>query len=302
MHLRSVDLNLLVVLDAVLEEAHVSRAAMRLGLSQPATSSALDRCRQLFADPLLERAGAGMRLTHKAEGLRGPLRDLLEETRALLTPTDTPLDRLQQSVRLVMGDFPAMLLAPPLVGRLAATAPGVDLVLQNWRGAERALEALGRGDADLALSVFPAVEPDFYRESLLDEHYVVAMRRGHPAEAGFDLDRWLAYPHVMVSGEGRTRGPLDGVLAKIGRSRRVAMVAPSFALVPKVLAASDLIAMLPSQVAAAESEVDLAVFDPPLPVEGFTLHLAWRHRRGADPGVAHVAALIRSLAREILAA
>lgn len=301
MHLRSVDLNLLVILDALLDEAHVTRAAARLGLSQPATSSALDRCRALFGDPLLERSGPSMRLTHRAEALKAPLRAVLEETRDLLSPVDVPLDRVRQTVRFVVDDFTAAFLAPPLVARLAKTAPGVDLVIESWRSAENALEALGRGDTDLALSVFPRVEPDFRRELLGEQTYVVAMRRGHPAAEGFDLDHWLAWPHVLVSGTGQTRGALDAALTRLDRARRVAVTAPSFAMVPPLLATTDLIAMLPSGVAAmAASQHDLAFFQPPIPVEGFPLHLAWHRRRAHDPAIVHVASLVRELTQGLL--
>lgn len=302
MHLRSVDLNLLVILDALLDEAHVTRAAQRLGLSQPATSSALERCRHLFGDPLLERSGAGMRLTARAEGLKAPLRAVLEETRSLLTPADTPLVDLRQTVRFIVGDFPAIQIVPPLVERLARTAPGVDLVIENWLGAEAALDALGRGDVDLALSVFPQVEPDYRRETVAWQTYAVVMRRDHPAVEDFDLDRWLAWPHVLVSGGGRTRGALDAELVRLGRTRRVGVVVPGFSLVPPLLLTSDLIAMLPSGVTAAVLDQDLVALPPPIEVEGFPLHLAWHRRRAADPAVVHVADLIRQISREVLAA
>lgn len=302
MHLRSVDLNLLVILDALLDEAHVTRAAARLGLSQPATSSALDRCRALFGDPLLERSGAGMRLTHRAEALRAPLRSVLEETRGLLAPVDIPLAQLRQTVRFVVDDFTAAFLAPRLVARLWDTAPGIDLVIESWRSSESALEALGRGDTDLALSVFPRVEPDFRRELLGEQTYVVAMRRGHPATEGFDLDHWLAWPHVLVSGTGQTRGALDAALTRLDRVRRVAVTAPSFALVPPLLATTDLIAMLPSGVAATLGDThDLVFFPPPIPVEGFPLHLAWHRRRAHDPAIVHVVGLVRDLAQDLFA-
>jgi DNA-binding transcriptional LysR family regulator len=297
MHLRSVDLNLLVILDALLDEAHVTRAAARLGLSQSATSSALDRCRVLFGDALLERSGAGMRLTHRAEALRRPLRTVLEETRDLLLPLDVSLDQLHQTVRFIVDDFTAAFLAPPLVARLRETAPGLSLVIESWRSSDNALEALGRGDADLALSVFPKVEPDFRRELLGEQTYVVAMRRDHPAAQDFDLEQWLAWPHVLVSGTGQTRGALDAALARLDRVRRVAVTAPSFTLVPALLTATDLIAMLPVGVTTTLGEEHgLAFFPPPIPVESFPIHLAWHRRRARDPGVIHVAELVRGLA------
>lgn len=294
MHLRSIDLNLLVVLDALLDESHVTRAADRLGLSQPAASAALDRCRHLFRDPLLERGRGLMRLTPRAEALRGPLKDLLAGVVAVLDPPPVPLAALRQTIRLVMADYPAIAVIAPLQRLLAATAPGIDLVIQPWHGAAAALDAMARGGTDLAVSVFPELAPGFRREELLRETYRVLLRRDHPAAAGFDLERWLAWPHILVSGRGETRGDLDEALVRLGRSRRVGLVVPSFLMVPPLVRHSDLIAMLPSRCLPPE-DPGFTTFQPPIPVEGFPLHLAWHVRRDADPGLRHVIGLIRGL-------
>lgn len=294
MNLRSIDLNLLVVLDALIDEAHVSRAAARLGLSQPAASSALDRCRHLFRDPLLERRHGGMRPTPKAEALRGPLQALLAEVAALLDPPAIDLVDLRQTVRIVMADHPATAVVGPLHARLAATAPGIDVVVQPWHGAAAALESLAKGASDLAVSVFPAVDAAFRRVLLLEERYVVLMRRGHPAAAAFDLNRWLAFPHILVSGRGEVRGALDEALAGLGRARRVGIVVPSFLMVPPLVEGSDLVAMLPSRCQPADLD-RFAVREPPIAVTGFPLHLAWHLRRDGDAAVQHVAGIIRGV-------
>lgn len=295
MNLRTVDLNLLVVLDALLDEAHVSRAAARLGLTQPAASSALERCRHLFGDPLLKRGRGTMRLTPKAEMLRGPLKDLLTDVVAVLDPPPIDLATIRQTVRILMSDFPAAVVAGDMHVRLSRTAPGIDIVIEPWVGAGEALEALRKGSVDLAVSVFPELDDTFRRETLLRETYRVVMRRDHPAAARFDLDAWLSYPHVLVSGRGQTRGALDDALAAHGRSRRIGMVVPSFLIVPPLLEASDLIALLPSRFAPPDSAARFAVFEPAIAVEGFPLHLAWHTRRDGDAGVQHVAAILRSL-------
>ncbi|MBN6150505.1 LysR family transcriptional regulator [Xanthomonas sp. AmX2] len=294
--MRSVDMNLLVVLDALLDEAHVSRAAQRLGLSQPAASNALERCRALFGDRLLERARGGMRLTPRAEALRGPLRELLDGARRLLSPAQSAdLRTLRQPVHIAMADPPAGLLGPPLLQRLQASAPGIDLVLHPWRSADAAWHALAAGEIDLALSVLPQADVDFQRVPLFDERYRVLMRRGHPAARGFDLERWLAYPHLLVSARGASRGPLDEALQRIGRARRVGMVVPSFTMAVSMLERSDLIALLPSLCLPPQRDRRFVAFDPPLPMEGFPLHLAWHRRRHGDVGVQHVAALLQGL-------
>ncbi len=291
--LRSVDLNLLVILEALLEEAHVTRAARRLALSQPATSNALDRLRHLFRDPLLERGRGGMRLTPAAEALRPRLREALAFVRTVLDRPPADLSTLSQTVRLLMADAPAAALAVALHARMAATAPGITLAILPWAGADDALSRLTRGEADLVASVLPPLEPPLRQRALLEERYRVAMRRGHPAAEGFDLPRWLAYPHIVVSGRGLAETPLDAVLAARGLSRRVGMVVPSFLMVPPLLAGSDMIAMLPGR--CVPEDAALVTRDPPLPVEGFRLDLAWHDRRGGDLAVQHVAGAMREL-------
>ncbi|WP_313528392.1 LysR family transcriptional regulator [Shinella sp.] len=296
MNLRSVDLNLLVILDALLDEAHVSRAAAKLNLSQPATSSALDRCRHLFGDPLLERGKGGMRLTPKAESLRDPLKTLLVGIAAVVDAPEESLAEIRQTVRILTADFPGILIAGALHRALAQSAPGIDLVIQPWHGAPEALESLARGASDIALSVFPTVdETAFHRETLVDEHYVVAMRKNHPVAQHFTLDRWLAFPHILVSGRGDTRTPFDDQLATLGKTRRVGIVVPSFLMVPALLEDSDLIAMMPSHCLPPEAATRFHVALPPIPVTGFPLHLAWHRRRDKDRAVQHVADEVRTL-------
>ena len=295
MNLRSIDLNLLVVLDALLDEAHVSRAAERIGLSQPAMSSALERCRHLFADRLLERGAGGMVLTPKAQALADPVKEILAGMTALLDRREPDLATIRQTVRVVMADLPAVAIGPALQHRLALTAPNITVAVMPWHGAAAALDGLGRGSIDLAVSVFPKVDSDFSRRELLQERYRVAMRRDHPAAETFDLDRWLAYPHVLVSGRGDTSGPLDEALARIGRTRQVGMVVSSFIMVPPLLAESDMIGLLPSRCLPERVRGEIVAFEPPVAVEGFPLHSAWHKRRATDPAVQHVARLIEDL-------
>lgn len=293
MNLRTLDLNLLVVLDALLEEAHVSRAAVRLGLSQPAVSAALQRCRLLFRDDLLERGRGTMRLTPRAEALRGPLAAVLADVRALVDPPEQPLAELRQTVRILMADSPALLMIARLQRRLAPVAPGIDLVIGPWHGAEAAQAALLAGTADLAVSVLPPLPAEFHRETLLGEHYVVAMRRDHPAADRFDRAAWLAFPHILVSGRGPTRSPVDEALAGLGLARRVGLVVPGFQMVPALLASSDMIALLPSRCVPADA--GLVQFPPPVPVAGFDLHLAWHRRRSGDRAVRTVATALAAI-------
>jgi DNA-binding transcriptional LysR family regulator len=249
----------------------------------------------LFADRLLERGAGGMVLTPKAQGLADPVKEILAGMAALLDRSEPELATVRQTVRVVMADLPAVAIGPALHRRLAQTAPGITVAVMPWHGAAAALDELGRGGIDLAISVFPKVDADFTRRELLQERYCVAMRRNHPAAGTFDLDRWLAYPHVLVSGRGDTRGPLDEALARIGRTRQVGMVVPSFIMVPPLLAESDMIGLLPSRCLPERVRGEIVTYEPPVAVEGFPLHSAWHKRRAGDPAVQHVARQIEEL-------
>ncbi|WRH64490.1 MAG: LysR family transcriptional regulator [Fuscovulum sp.] len=295
MNLRGIDLNLLVVLDALLDEAHVSRAAHRLNLSQPAVSSALQRCRDLLGDRLLERGRGGMTRTPLAEAMRAPLRSILAEVETLLDPKELPLDRIERVVRITTADDPAAQLTSPLVECLARTAPGITVVVRPWLGQDAVARELLDGDTDLAIAVFDREIENVEIRSLFDAEYVVAMRKDHPAVADFCLDAWLACPHVVVSGRGDLRTPLDSNLANMGYRRRVGLVVPSFQLVPAVLAATDMMAMLPRQSLATHAHLDLVVFPPPVAVEGFTLQVAWHARQSLDRAVKHVCGIVSEI-------
>lgn len=299
MNLRSLDLNLLVILDALLDEAHVTRAANRLALSQPATSSALERCRHQFQDRLLERGSGGrMQLTPRAQALQAPLKEALAAVGAVVEHRPPSLRELRQPVRIFMADFPGGVVEAGLYASLQDSAPGIQPVLLPWRSEGEALKALEAGEADIVVAVLSpagAAQAALRCEPLMEERYLAAMRKGHPAARRFDLERWLAYPHLVVSSRGQTRTALDRELAAMGRERRVGMVLPAFAQAQALLAHSDMIALLPSRCLMPPHARGLAVFEPPLPVEGFTLSMAWHARREQDPATRHVMAQLRAL-------
>src|SRR4029077_15888973 len=134
MNLNSLDLNLLVALDALLLEAGVSRAAMRIGLSQPATSHALQRLRDVLGDPLLVRNGARMELTPRALALRSPLVTPLDQGRGLFVSDDFDAPRSERHFRLMMPDLAVELLVPALMEKITRLAPHVRIDVVPWRG------------------------------------------------------------------------------------------------------------------------------------------------------------------------
>jgi DNA-binding transcriptional LysR family regulator len=216
MNLRAVDLNLLVVLDAILDERSVSRAAKRIGLSQPATSAALNRCRHLFADRLLERIQGSTRLTPRAATIREPLKAILTSVAAVVVPLETDLKTVNRTVSLLMADALIDMVVPDLMLDLGENAPGIGLVILPWTTATNATGALVSGSCDLAVSVLSSGHAEIHRELLFEDTYKVLMRLDHPAAARFSLESWLGYPHAIVSRRGRSDTKLDEGLASLG--------------------------------------------------------------------------------------
>src|SRR6266852_1442098 len=152
MNLTSLDLNLFVALDALLLEANVSRAAMRIGLSQPAASHALQRLRDVLGDPLLIRVGARMELTPRAQALRGPLAQALDQVRGLFISDDFDAASSERHFRLMMPDLAVELLMPPLMDKITQAAPHVRIDFVPWRGPDIFSAEFAR-TIDLAISI-----------------------------------------------------------------------------------------------------------------------------------------------------
>src|SRR5215510_5839515 len=203
MNLSSLDLNLLVALDALLREANVSRAAMRIGLSQPAASHALQRLRDLIGDPLLVRNGARMELTPRAQALRAPLAQTLDQVRSLFIPDDFDAASSERQFRLMMPDLAVELLMPRLMEKITKLAPNVRIDVVPWRGPAIFTAEFAR-TIDLVISIGDAFK-GFHRQLLYTDSDALAVRRGHPAASGLKKrEGFLQARHVAVVIRGQS--------------------------------------------------------------------------------------------------
>jgi len=286
-HLAGVDLNLLVVVNALLEERNVTRAARRLGLSQSAASHALARARALVGDPLLVRGARGtMQATPRARSLEAPVRRALAELSTVLTraPRFAPAS-VRRSFRIVASDYEVAVLLPPLLARLRVEAPGIDLWIVP--PGEAARDALVDGKVDLVTGPLRGeAGPGLYQRRLYDDRFICLVRAGHPlAGRRMTLARYLAYPHVFIAPRAQPGSYIDEHLEGLGKRRRIAVAVPHLLAVPRILAGSDLVVTLSERAAATFApEGELVALPTPIPIPANTKGMVWHERDHHDPG------------------
>lgn len=286
MHIAGMDLNLAVVLHALLEERSVSRAGRRLALSQSATSHALSRLRELLGDPLFVRTPRGLAPTARAEEMAEPLAVALRSIEgAFFAPEAFDAATAQRSFRIASSDYAEHVIMPSLLTRLAKVAPRMDL--WGLPAPNEARGALAAGEIDLVVGPAAAVDTaDALHEShLWDDDFVVVMRKGHPLTRGkLTVARYAAARHAFIAPRGRPGGVVDEALAKVGRSRRIAFTTPNFLVAPQVIAKTDLVITLASRIARAFTRsLPLVMLPPPLELPGFRVSMFWHERSDADP-------------------
>jgi len=283
--LAAMDLNLVVALDALLAERHVTRAAARLGITQSAASHALSRLRDVLGDPLLVRgAGGAMVPSAMAQRLAPQLRKVLEDLASVLRGDSFDPATARRTFRIGASDYVELVLLPQLSARLARLAPGIDLwvhTFEDWGDAEL---ASGKLDCVLAPPRRAARPSGMFEKVVLHESFTCVMRAGHPlAGSRLTLARYCELPHIMVAPRGTPGSFVDDALASLGRTRRVALAVPHFLVVPYIVAATDLVATLASRVAALfATTLDLAIAAPPIAIAKFAIALAWHERNHHD--------------------
>jgi DNA-binding transcriptional LysR family regulator len=299
MNLNSLDLNLLVALDALLSEANVSRAAMRIGLSQPAASHALQRLRDLIGDPLLVRTGARMELTPRALALRGPLAQALDQVRALFVPDGFDAARSERRFRLMMPDLAVELLMPPLMAKITKAAPNVQIEVVPWRGPAIFNPEFAR-TIDMVISIGNAFK-GFHRQLLYTDSDALAVRRGHPAAAKLGKrEAFLNARHVAVIIRGHSEDLIDTWLRAKGIERRIALVVPGYIEALHVAARTDLVAFVPRRlIGALAKQLSLATVTPPFDPGNDEQFMFYPTRAQMDPGSIWLRTLMLGIGREM---
>jgi len=310
MNFRTLDLNLLRVFDVVMAERHVTRAAERLAMSQPAVSNALRRLREAIGEDLFVPGSAGVTPTRHAEALWPTVHDALDALRGVIDPQVFDPQRDDRRFTVAMADATAAVVVPVLMRAWTGAGAGVRLHVDGLDTRDpRAL--LEHGDADAALGFFPEVESEITTqaetsatrlEHLYECDYVCVMRRGHPlaAKPALTLDDYCAAEHLRVNFSGRPRGFVDESLLRLGFQRRVLLTLEHFSVVGGVLRSSDLLAVLPhSYVPIAGPGEELAVRPVPFAMPRIRVGMLWHRRHEHDEGQRWLRAMLSRAAHEV---
>jgi DNA-binding transcriptional LysR family regulator len=304
MNIGAIDLNLLVALQALLTERHVTRAAARMGLTQPAMSHALARLRATLDDPLLVRSKGGLQLTPRATSMLEPLERLLHDAAGLLaTPTAFDPSTSTRRFRIATSDYIEIVLIPKVLEELGRQAPRVDvdlLLLKDGHG----IDALEEGEVDLLLippGVVDRPHASIMSQRVLSEKFVCVVRADHPTVGRkMTLERYIELGHILVSPRASRGGIVDDVLAKIGLTRRVAVVVPHFLVAPFLVEKTDHVLTLAARIAKSLAPaVKLKALPPPIDLPGFDINLVWHERDQADPAHAWLRTLFTQVAKSI---
>lgn len=284
--IRSINLNLLPALEALLIEGSVSAAARRAHVSQSAMSHSLARLRELFGDPLLTPLGRGLAPTPRALQLRAALPAAFEHLRrALASPEPFDPRTSTRAFRIATVDHFELTTLPDVLEHLGRHAPSVRLEIERF--SPDVVPALVVGDIDLALigASQPVPAAGLRRAPLHEEPFAVVVRKGHPAiKRRLDLETYVSVGHVLVSVEGRREGAVDRALARLGKSRRVALRVPHFMAAPLAVRSSDLICTIAGSVAQRARELfGLRVFTPPFELPAAQVVALWSQRHDDDP-------------------
>lgn len=281
----AIDPNLLLVLDALLQEQNVSRAAERLARTQPAVSHALARLREQLGDPLLVRVGQRLVLTPRAEALREPLHQLLAQLASLTAPQG-PFDpkTSARTFNVVSSDYILAIVLPQLVADLRTCAPSVDLMVRPVTG--KMFHDLSEGGCDMMLTVRVEEHAGLKLRKLFTDRFVCLVAEDHPdVGRSLTLDLFLRLPHAFVAPLGTPGGSVDRALAELGHRRRVAVTVPHFFVAPAIVERSDLVITMPERIAdMVAPRHRLRKLPHPLKLPPFDVLLLWHERVQHDPG------------------
>lgn len=279
--LRHLDFNLFKALEALLEEKNVTRAAKRLGVTQPAMSGMLTRLREHFNDPLFVRVPHGIHPTDRALALISPVREMMADITRMLQPAEFDPKTAEISISIASTDYGLATIVTPFLIELKRHAPNIQIALFPIQD-NQVQTRLEQGKLDIALMDAGHLQTELHKHTLYRENYTCVMRKTHPmADKSLTLENFCELEFAMMSYDGGGfYGVTDEALAKLGKRRRVSLSVTNFLVLPEILRYSDIVSMIPNRMPL--SGTDLIRKPAPIEVSGFNMDMVWHERTDKD--------------------
>jgi len=279
---------LLPQLAVVLSERNVSRAAARVGVTQPTMSRTLSAARQLLGDELLLRTASGPVLTPRGQELLAYAKAALRDLDHFWAPAEFTAKEARGALTLSATDYVSQTYLPGLIGAVRRAAEQLRLQVVPWSA--DALARIERDDVQLGVNPLGPAARGFYHRRLAVDRYVVVMAKPRgSAPVRLSLERFLEAPHVLTTTEGGESGIVDRVLRRHGQRRSIMARVAEFQTAAALVGASDLVATLPERVArSVEQRFGLVVCPPPIKLPPIFIDLIWHEQRQRDPLLAWV--------------
>lgn len=284
-NLKNVDLNLLVIFEAIYATSNISRAADRLGMSQPAVSNALARLRDLIADPLFVRATHGVEPTIKAREMIRPVRDALGVIgQQLGSGGNIDLASYKRLFRIIIIDVLEPIIMPPIVRTIMAEAPGVSI--ECIQADAKFYEGIKNGTIDLACFSFPIDTTDMIVKPICPLDLVAVSRRDHPGiEKPLDLATFQTLPQIAIGRELRGLTDIDKNLVSQGLPRQIGYMAAKIWSMPAMIERTDLVGILPRRfVQEIAGNFALDIHEMPTEMPEQFMYMMWHANSEHDPG------------------
>lgn len=303
--MKTQELQLLYIFDAIMTERSVTRAADRLAMTQPAVSNAISRMRQIWNDPLFVRKGRNIEPTSYALSLWDQVGDHMYSLTNAVSATQFDPATSKRKFRIAVTDVTVEMIWRQLIELLEDQAPGVDIHAVPYTP-EGTYDDLREAHVDLAVGMLTQHDHSLRSTWLFEGGYVLAMRADHPlAGRQITMDEFLQARHLLVTMSGDAHGFVDSYLDQKGQSRRIAATVNHFSIVPQVLRDSNLIASVPELISQDCGFVDgLWMGQLPFEVDPTSLYLIWHTRHDRDPGIVwlrnHVERLLRERWHDIM--
>lgn len=301
MNIALVDLNLLVVFDAVMREKNVTRAAKRIGMTQPAVSNALNRLRHLAKDDLFVRTSKGVVPTARAIALSPPIRQAINLVENAFDPASFEPEKSYDTFNVAISNYTASIIFPKLAEILEEKAPNIN-IRSKQLGDVDLLKELEAANIDFIIAGQQLVEgKNFISESLYEEDFVCVIGKNNPLsnKNKLSVKDFASAKHLMVATTGKAFGFIDYLLNSKGFKRRVAMTINQFLVAPGIIRKSNMILTCSRRVAERFKLEGVKILPIPLITDTLKLKLVWHKRADSNPGIRWIRKQIIDICKNI---